>query len=638
MHLRRGRMSLLLLLGLLVGGWAPGAALADQTGACGSCQDNDSPALRKAAACRLTWRKPKWCRCREDVDVEILGINDFHGQISKGRAVAGRPVGGAEVLASWLRAAMKDGDEDRTFLVHAGDQVGASPAASALLQDEPSITFLNLLAKDACRGGRRNPWGNVVGTLGNHEFDEGKAELLRLIYGGNYPTGPFLEAHWHGADFPYICSNVVDKATGQTLLPPCLTKNLGRGLKIGFIGAVLRSTPTIVTPTGVAGLDFLDEADCINACVKKLQKQGVHAIVVQIHQGGFQTSYSGPTSPVAGAVSGEILDIVSRLDDDVDVVISGHTHAFTNALLNNAHGTPILVTQAFSYSTAYADVQLVVDGCSGDVVEKSAAIQTTWGDEGPGLTPQPDVAALVAAAEAKVAPLVSQVIGTAATALTRTENAAGESDLGKLIADAQRAQMGTDFAFMNPGGIRNDLAAGQVTWGDLFSVQPFGNSLVKMNMTGAQVKALLEQQWGPPQPAAGRILKISGLTYQWSASAPFGSRVSDIRKGGVPIDMGTSYSVTCNSFLAAGGDNFTEFTLGTGNVGGPVDLDALIAYIQTLPQPFSAPADVRITVVPSTLFPRGGPPACRPPRLRPVARRAGVFGLGPMRRPRGSAR
>lgn len=226
------------------------------------------------------------------------------------------------------------------------------------------------------------------------------------------------------------------------------------------------------------------------------------------------------------------------------------------------------------------------------MVAKSAAIVTTWADSGPGLTPDPEAAALTTAAEEKVAPLVNQVIGQAATDITRVESRAGESALGNLIADAQRAHMGTDFAFMNPGGIRADLAAGEVTWGELFTVQPFGNSLVRMTLTGQQLYDLLNQQWaGQPYP---RILKTSGLTYAWDGSRPAGDRVVEIRRAGALIDRSASYSVTVNSFLADGGDGFTVLAAGTDRVGGPLDLDALIAYIQALPQPFTAGIEGRI--------------------------------------------
>jgi 5'-nucleotidase len=366
------------------------------------------------------------------------------------------------------------------------------------------------------------------------------------------------------------------------------------GVPIGFIGLVLKETPTIVTPTGVAGLKFLDESDTANEYVQKLKKLGVHTIVILIHQGGSQKSYAGSTSPAAGAVTGPIVDIVKRLDDEVDVVVSGHTHQFTNALLPNSSGKPVLVTQSFSYSTAYAQIDLEIDRATRDVTAKSATVQTTWADEGPGLSPDPAAAALQAAADAKVAPLVNQVIGTASVAMPNSANAAGESALGDLIVDAQRAAVpGADAAFMNPGGIRADLAAGSITWGALFTIQPFGNTVVGLTLTGAQVKDLLEQQWlGQASP---RILQISGITYTWSALAPAGSKVSSVEIGGAPLDQAASYRVAVNNFIAAGGDNFTVLTQGTNQVGGPVDLDALITWVQAQPQPLAAPALGRIT-------------------------------------------
>ena len=522
--------------------------------------------------------------------VKLLGLNDFHGQLEKGKLVSNRPVGGAAVLASYLKTAQA-GIESQTIIVHAGDHVGASPPASALLQDEPSIAFLNLLANDACNSADKlNPACNIVGTLGNHEFDEGKGELLRLLMGGNHANGPFLEDPYPGARFPYVNSNVIDIASGQHLLRPFVVKEL-HGIKVGFIGAVLKGTPSIVTPTGVAGLDFRDEADSINEQVAALKTLGVHTVVVTIHQGGFQNSYTGPTRAASLLTSGpEILDIVKRLDDEVDVVVSGHSHAFTNAFLPNAHGKQMLVVQAFSASTAYDDIDLLVDPATGDVVSKTASIVTTFGDAGPGLRPDPVVEALVARATSKVAPLVNQVFGTSA-ALTRNQNAAGESALGDLIADSQLAAMHTQFAFMNPGGIRADLDAGEVTFGDLFTIQPFANTLVRLDMTGAQIVKVLEQQWlGQTAP---KILQISGFDYTWNPAAPVGSRIVEVRLAGVAIDLNATYSVTCNNFLATGGDGFTGFTAGRNQIGGPVDLDAIIDYVEEH-SPIGIPAGNRI--------------------------------------------
>jgi len=525
--------------------------------------------------------------------VQLLAINDFHGQLSAGRKVAGRPVGSAPVLAAYLEAAQA-GREKETFIVHAGDQVGASPAASTLLQDEPSIMFLNFLANNQCFPNKpTRPRCNIVGTLGNHEFDKGKGELLRLIQGGNSPLGPFLEDPYTGARFPYVSANVVDAKTGKLLFPP-YTIRRAKDTQIAFIGAVLKETPTIVTPTGVAGLAFLDEADSINRYVAELKHKKVRAIVVLIHQGGTQASYLGPTTSAAGPGDGAALrEIVARLDDEVDVVVSGHTHQFMNALLDNQHGKEILVTQALSAGTAYADIDLDIDLRSKDIVRKSASIITTFADEGPGLTPDPKVAQLVQAAEEKVAPLANRVIGQAQTRILDDQNAAGESALGNLIADALRAAVEADFGFINPGGIRTDLDAGPVTWGDLFTIQPFGNSVVKMNLTGQQIFTLLNQQWlNQPFP---RILGTSGLTYTWDNNLPIGNRIVEIRKGGVPINPDGTYRVAVNSFMATGQGNFPVLIQGTDRVGGPVDLDALISYVEKLPQPFTAIIEGRIT-------------------------------------------
>jgi 5'-nucleotidase len=557
-------------------------------------------AARQLAEEPVGWRDER--RMRDPlVRIKLLGINDFHGQLSAGRLVGGRRVGSAPVLASYLKAAAANA-RDGALIVHAGDHVGATPPASALLQDEPSISFLNLLADDECRyvNVGKGPWNlsylqprcNLVGTLGNHEFDEGVAELVRLLDGGNHSKGPFLESKWRGARFPYVSANVVDAGSGEPVLAP-FTIRVVNGVRIGFIGAVLKETPTIVTPTGVSGVRFLDEAEVINHYVDVLRVLGVRAIVVTIHQGTFQPSFTGPTDPNVASLTGPIVDIVRKLGDDVDVVISGHTHGFTNALIANGNGKPILVTQAFSASTAYGDIDLAISRKTRDVVEKSAVVVTTWADEGPGLTPDVAAAELTAAAENAVAPLVNRVVGVAAADILRTESPAGESALGNLIADAQRVQTNAQFAFMNPGGIRAELLAGEVTWGELFTIQPFSNDLVSMDLTGAQIRTLLEQQWlGQAFP---RILKTSGLTYTWNAAAPVGSRIVEIRDAQANLlGDATVYRVTVNSFMAAGGDNFTVLPQGANRVVGPVDLDALIAYVENLPQPFSAAIEGRI--------------------------------------------
>ncbi len=562
----------------------------------GGCDDGNpctTDACTPAQACTHTTIADGSLCTGGNLKVKILGFNDFHGQLSTGKTVfagtpsVAHPVGSAAVLTSYLKAAQA-GIENQTLIVHAGDHVGASPAASALLQDEPSIQWINMLANASCTyADKANPACNIVGTLGNHEFDEGKTELLRLLNGGNHVSGPFLEDPFKGARFPYVSANVVDEVTNRPILPPYVIKRV-QGVPIAFVGAVLEATPTIVTPSGVAGLKFLDEADAANAYVPEIKALGVKTIVLLIHQGGSQSSTGRDRQPTDTALTNsalngpDILDVVSRLDSEFDVVVSGHSHSFTNLLVTNSGGKKILVTQAFSASTAYDDIDLTIDPVSKDVVTKSAKIVTTFADVAPGNAPDPAAAALTAAAEARVAPLTSQVVGFSAVSLTRDPGTTGEESLGDVIADSQNLAEGTQFAFMNQGGIRADLlvpaGGANITWNDLFTIQPFGNTLVKMNLTGAQIKALLEQQW---QPTVTRFLQISGLGYTWDAALPVGSRIVEIHDAAnVPLNPVAIYSITCNNFLAGGGDGFTTFIGGTNQVGGPIDLDALIDYTE----------------------------------------------------------
>jgi 5'-nucleotidase len=527
----------------------------------------------------------------DQVPVQILAINDFHGHISPDQKVKGRPVGSAPVLAAYLKKAQKD-FAGYTIIASAGDLIGASPPDSALLQDEPAVMFMNLLGNDKCSvKDRLNPYCNLVGTVGNHEFDEGVGELKRLIEGGNFPQGPFLENRWRGATFPYVVANVVSRDTGKPIFPPYVIKKVD-GVPIAFIGAVLKGTKDMVMPSNVAGLTFLDEAKAINSYIPEIKKQRVRSIIVLLHQGGKQRGYRGPTRP-GGSVSGAVKRIVWNLDDEVDVVISGHTHAFTNALIPNKDGKEMLVTQAWAYGRAFADIKLAISRASKDVVAKTATIVTSWADAGPGLTPDSAAAELMRAAEAKVAPLTQRRIAVAAGNIASSQNSAGESALGDLIADAQRKAMGTDFAFTNMGGIRANIAAGEVTWGELYTVQPFNNHLVRMELTGQQIYDLLNQQF-PAGPTQHRLLQVSGLTYTWDNKLPPPGRIMEVRQDGQPIDKAATYTVTANSFLAEGGDGFSVFKLGANQVTGPTDLKAFVDYVQSLPQPFNAKIDGRI--------------------------------------------
>lgn len=494
----------------------------------------------------------------KDINLQILSINDFHGQIDKAGKVNDKATGTAEYLAAYLK--QRESQNENTFLVHAGDIVGASSPASALLQDEPTIEILNELGFD-------------LGTLGNHEFDEGLAELKRLIDGGTHPNTGYFE----GASFPYIVANVIDKNTKQPILPPYAIKVVN-GVRVGFIGVVTKTTPSIVTPDGVKDVIFTDEVEAVNRQVKELKKRNVEAIMVLAHEGGFQDK-------TTGQITGPIADMVQKFDSEVDVVFAGHSHTYLNGSVDGK-----LVVQAGSYGNAFADVDLVIDKKTRDVVKKSAEVVNTYQE---GMKPDQRVHDIVKDAKDDVASIISQEVGQSAAEITRTENAAGESALGNFIADAQRWKMSTDFSFMNPGGIRANMPAGKITWGDLFTIQPFGNDLVTMKLTGEQVKKALNQQFQDPNRI--RMLQISGLAYKWDASRPASDRVYDLKKtDGTPIDPTQVYSVTVNSFMASGGDAFTVFAEGSDRVVGPTDLDGLVDYVKQLPQPFNAQIEGRI--------------------------------------------
>ncbi|WP_244933681.1 bifunctional metallophosphatase/5'-nucleotidase [Neobacillus mesonae] len=493
------------------------------------------------------------------IQVQLLGINDFHGQLNVTRKVNGKPVGRADYLAAYLK--QRAAENKNTVLVHAGDMVGASPPVSALLQDEPTIDFLNRMGFD-------------IGTVGNHEFDEGVTELMRLIKGGTHPkTGNFA-----GSNFPWIVANVIDKKTGKTILPPYQVMKVN-GMPIGFIGVVTTETPTVVVPSGVAGVEFTDEVEAINRNVAELKKQGVKSIVVLAHNPGT----SGPNGENP---QGQLVDIANRVDDEVDVIFGGHNHAYMNATINKK-----LVVQAYSYGTAFADVDVEIDPKTKDIVTKRAEIVTTFQE---GIEPDPEIKKLIEGYEAKVEPIINRIIGTTSGELTARQNESGESILGDFITDAQREAMKTDFAITNPGGIRADIDAGEITWGEAFTVQPFSNELVKMTMTGKQIRDVLNQQWGTKI----QMLQISGFSYTWDPNKAVGDKVVSIKLAdGSEINPDKPYTVTANIFLSGGGDGFTVFNQAQNKEIGPTDLDAFVKYIEEQPKPFTYGIQNRIQKV-----------------------------------------
>ena len=527
--------------------------------------------------------------------VKIAAFNDFHGNLQspgtfRDTVGVALPAGGIDYLAAYVRSIRAK--SPNSVAVSAGDLIGASPLVSALFHDEPTIEGMNLLGLD-------------FNAVGNHEFDEGRDELLRMQKGGCHPTdtnsckGAAVGTPYpfEGANFNFLAANVVDKTSGKTLFPAYGIKNF-KGNKLAFVGMTLEGTPSIVTPSGIATLEFKDEADTVNALVPKLKAKKVNAIVVLIHEGGVAT---GNYTNCPG-ISGAIVDIVSRLDDAVDLVISGHTHRAYLCSLPNSAGRLIPVTSAGSFGRLVSEIDLTLDTATRDVRHVSASnliVDRTPG----GVTPVASLTTLVDNYAALAAPIANQALGSITADITRTANAAGESALGDVIADAQlestasAALGGAVVAFMNQGGIRADFtypssASGEgdsvVTYGEAFTVQPFGNSLVTKTLTGQQIYDLLEQQWGTLQPF-GRILQVSnGFSYQHtfdttaaSFSAQKGGKFvcdGSVKLNGVAIDKAAAYRVTMNSFLADGGDNFTVFKLGTNQLGGAVDLDSMQGY------------------------------------------------------------
>ena len=531
------------------------------------------------------------------VHIQILEVNDFHGHMAAGQIMNNRPVGSAPVLASYLKAAIASEKADGTIIALPGDVIGSAPPVSGLLMDEPSMLFFNSFANQYCTVGSNSPSVscNMVATLGNQEFDNGVPEVLRMINGGNGATNiTHIVDPYPGSKIDYVSSNVVWTANNTPVLPPYALRTVD-GVTIAFIGADTISTPNLTTSANVANLTFRDEADSINQYIPEIQAQGVHAIVVLLHEGGNQTPYEGPTEGNATLqTEGDerVAEIVSRLDPAVDVVLSAHTHEFTNIYLNDSAGKPVLVTQAYMYGMGYGDIDLTIDRSTGEVVGKSAQIVTTYADQAPGTNPDSATVALLNKAQTAVDPVENQVIGTAAENITLVQNSAGESAMGDLVADEERATMKTDVAFDTSGDVFANISEGPITWMDLYNVQPNAGTLMAMTMSGEQIKQTLEQQWQAPLPSSNLI--VSGLSYTYDAAQPAGSKVISVSVNGVPLNPNATYTVATVDTVTLGDDGYTTFGQGSNMNYGTTDVDALVAYVKALPQPVNVTIDGRI--------------------------------------------
>ena len=502
--------------------------------------------------------------------VQLLGINDFHGHLESTtpgtimrREDERFPAGGAEYLATHIRTLRERARH--TFVVAAGDLVGGSPLLSSLFHDEPTIEAMNAIGLD-------------VAAVGNHEFDEGPAELRRLKRGGCHPIDGCADGSpYEGADFPFLAANVINRATGKRIFPPFAIRQVGP-VKIGFIGMTLEGTPDYISPTFARRLRFRDEAETANRYARVLKRRGVNAIVVLLHEGGFTRERGGVNG--CDGLSGPLRSVVGRTTRDVDVFLTGHTHAVYNCVMWGKR-----VTSAASYGRLITRLQLEINRRTGDVQRTRAR---NW-VVGHWVMRAPDITEMITRYRSFAAPLADRVIGRVSGSVSRYRDSSGESRMGSLVADAQRLASGSDAAFIRPGQVRAGLAAGDVSYARAFMTQPFGTSLVSMSLTGVQLLDLLKEQW------CGRskteVLQVSAdVRYTWSASlarsikatpcATAPNPVSGLQVDGRAVEPDRLYRITVNSGMANRDDHYPTLSRGTNRAGGPEDTEALEDYLQ----------------------------------------------------------
>jgi 5'-nucleotidase len=504
------------------------------------------------------------------VRVQLLGINDFHGHLESTtpgtimrREDERFPAGGAEYLATHIRSLRARARH--TFVVAAGDIVGGSPLLSSLFHDEPTIEAMNMIGLD-------------VTSVGNHEFDEGPAELHRLKRGGCHPIDGCADGSpYEGADFPFLAANVVNRSTGRRIFPPIAVRQAGP-VKIGFIGMTLEGTPDYISPTFARRLRFLDEAQTANRYARVLKRRGVNAIVVLLHEGGFTREPGGVNS--CNGLSGPLRNIVRDTTRDVDLFLTGHTHAVYNCVMWGKR-----VTSAASYGRLVTRLQLELDRRTGEVRRSRAR---NW-LVGHWVMRAPDITEMIQRYRTFAAPLADRLVGHLARSASRSRDISGESRMGNLVADAQLAATGSDAAFIRPGQVRAGLGAGEVSYARAFMTQPFGTSLVSMTLTGDQMLELLKEQW------CGRsktevLYPSASVSYTWSATTARAIKdtpcvmapnpVTGLSIGGEPVEPTRAYRITVNSGMANRDDNYPTLSRGTNRWGGPEDTAALERYLE----------------------------------------------------------
>jgi len=578
-------------------------------------------AIPLLAACATVPRQPL-----APVEVGIIAINDFHGSLEPPRSAQRQPdgqggevlvpAGGVAYLASAIDAARAK--YRHTLTVSAGDMIGGSQLASALFLDEPTIGAMNRI-------------GMEFNAVGNHEFDRGRDELERIRKGGcekHTTREPCLLERFAGANFQFLAANTIDP-DGSTIMPGTALRSLGEGrnkVTVGLIGLTLKETADLTSREGLRGASFADEAETVNRLAPQLRAQGADAVVVLLHQGGYTSGNLDPSS--CSNLTGEIRNILDRMTTEVDVVVSGHTHwsyVCDYATINPAK--PFLLTSAGVYGAMVTDIALQIDPGADRVVGKRARNVIVQNDgmttmRGrveptalfPRFAPRADVAEYVGRYIEAAKSEIERPAGRIAERVSRPGGEAGRhgGTLGLLVADAQLAatkSAGAQIALMNAFGVRSPFnltpdAQGRLTYGQLYSVQPFTNQLVTGTLTGVELKAVLEEGFDANQPLQ-YLSPSAGFTYSVDLTRPVGQRITAMTLNGKPIDSAADYRITVNNFLAGGGDSFATFTkMRDKVVARPTDIEALEAWLQADP-PRAAPRDDRVTAIGDPTFTPG---------------------------------
>ena len=532
------------------------------------------------------------------VPIQLLSFNDYHGHLEATDPAlptkwdpTASPVGGVEYLSATIKALRAKVGDANSLTVAAGDLIGGSPFLSGMFHDEPSVESMETLGLD-------------VSSVGNHEFDEGTAELLRMQYGGCHPVDGcyFPDEPYDGASFNWLAANVVRKSNGKPLLPPVAVRAV-KGVQIGFIGMTLESTPTLVNPSGVATVDFKDEIETANAQAAVLKQRGVNTIVVLIHEGGVNPSGINSCT----GISGPILAIAQGITHEVDAIITGHTHEPYICQIPDARGVPRLVTSAASYGQVVTETTLVVNKATGEVDRAASSAENHLVLR--SIAKDPAETAVIAKWNALAAPMAGRVVGSHVEDILGDAggNRGIETPMADLVADAWlsgtsgASQGGAQIAFQNVGGTRasfrvnatpNGEQPGQITYAEAYAVVPFSNIMVTVDLTGDQLRQALEQQYIATRGRPALALGVSaGFSYSWNVLAPQGSKVvpGSMTLNGVPMSMTATYRVALPNFLADGGDDFLAFKQGTNRLGGGEDLAMLVNYLANH-QGLTAPA------------------------------------------------